>query len=41
MQILLKFNIGISGRDLVWELETLEFLEWRLFGIFELEKACL
>ena len=43
MQILLRFKIGISGRDLVLELETLEFLVWRLLGIFELdlEKASL
>ena len=43
MQILLRFKIGISGRDLVLELEKLEFLVWRLLGIFEfdLEKASL
>ena len=41
MHILLRFNIGISGRDLLWELEILEFLEWRLIGILDFEKASL
>lgn len=46
MHILLRFSIGISGRDLLWELwirelEILEFLEWRLIGILDFEKASL